>query len=130
MVGTKRIFTLVYDVGVVAPDVRGEEVSGKVVEDEKDAEGASTLSVLGLSFRTFLSREIRRFTRVWTQTLLSPLLTSALYVVIFGYGMGSRIREVEGVPYLRFILPGLILLSVMRRPVAWARRPEPTAWVA
>jgi len=111
--------------------VRGEEVSGKVVEDEKDAEGASTLSVLGLSFRTFLSREIRRFTRVWTQTLLSPLLTSALYyVVIFGYGLGSRIREVEGVPYLRFILPGLILLSVMRRPVAWARRPEPTAWVA
>lgn len=130
MVGTKRIFTLVYDAGVVEPDVRGEEVSGKVVEDEKDAEGASTLSVLGLSFRTFLSREIRRFTRVWTQTLLSPLLTSALYVVIFGYGMGSRIREVEGVPYLRFILPGLILLSVMRRPVAWARRPEPTAWVA
>ena len=130
MLGTKRIFTLVYDVGVVEPDVRGEEVSGKVVEDEKDAEGASTLSVLGLSFRTFLSREIRRFTRVWTQTLLSPLLTSALYVVIFGYGLGSRIREVEGVPYLRFILPGLILLSVMRRPVAWARRPEPTAWVA
>ncbi len=50
---------------------------------------------------------------MWTQTLLSPLLTSALYVVVFGYGLGSRIREVEGVPYLRFILPGLILLSVI-----------------
>ncbi len=51
--------------------------------------------------------------RVWTQTLLAPLLTSALYIIVFGYGLGSRIREVEGVPYLDFILPGLVLLSVI-----------------
>ena len=48
-----------------------------------------------------------------TQTLLAPLLTSALYVVVFGYGLGSRTREVEGVPYLEFILPDLILLSII-----------------
>ncbi len=50
---------------------------------------------------------------MWTQTLLAPTLTSALYIVVFGYGLGSRIREVEGVPYLEFILPGLILLAVI-----------------
>lgn len=78
-----------------------------------EAEDASKLWVFGIPFRTLLSREIRRFMRVWTQTLLAPLLTSALYVVVFGYGLGSRIREVEGVPYLDFILPGLVLLSVI-----------------
>ncbi len=66
-----------------------------------------------MPFRTLLSREIRRFARVWTQTLLSPLFTSLLYIVVFGYGLGSRLREVEGVPYLQFILPDLILLSVI-----------------
>ena len=50
---------------------------------------------------------------MWTQTLLAPLLTSVLYIVVFGYGLGSRIREVEGVPYLQYILPGLILLSII-----------------
>jgi ABC-2 type transport system permease protein len=69
--------------------------------------------VFGLPFRTLLSREVLRFAKVWTQTLLSPLLTSALYIVVFGHGLGSRIREVDGVPYLPFILPGLVLMSVI-----------------
>jgi ABC-2 type transport system permease protein len=95
-----------------------------VIEEEKQdsqqntksgqgAEGAPNLWVFGIPFQTLLFREVRRFMRVWTQTLLAPLLTSALYVVVFGYGLGSRIREVEGVPYLEFILPGLILLSII-----------------
>lgn len=78
-----------------------------------DTEAARAPWLLGLPFRTLLSREVRRFMRVWTQTLLAPLLTSALYVVVFGYGLVSRIREIEGVSYLEFILPGLILLSVI-----------------
>jgi ABC-2 type transport system permease protein len=72
-----------------------------------------SLGVFGIPFRTLLSREVRRFVRVWTQTLLAPLFTSGLYIVVFGYGLGSRIREVEGIPYLEFILPGLILLSII-----------------
>lgn len=51
--------------------------------------------------------------KVWTQTLLSPLLTSLLYILVFGYGLGSRIREVAGVPYLQYILPGLVLMSII-----------------
>ncbi len=82
-------------------------------QEEKDTEGVWSLSVFGIPFRTLLSREVRRFMRVWTQTLLAPLFTSALYIVVFGYGLGGRIREVEGIPYLEFILPGLILLSII-----------------
>ncbi|MCA1730521.1 MAG: ABC transporter permease [Actinobacteria bacterium] len=71
------------------------------------------LGLFGLPFRMLLSREIRRFMKVWTQTLLSPLFTSLLYIVVFGYGLGSRIREVDGIPYLQFVLPGLVLMSVI-----------------
>jgi ABC-2 type transport system permease protein len=94
------------------PDASGEPSSRESTEGE-DAEDAWSSGLLGVPFRTLLSREVNRFLKVWTQTLLAPLLTSALYVVVFGYGLGSRIREIEGVPYLDFILPGLILLSVI-----------------
>jgi ABC-2 type transport system permease protein len=94
---------------------KGQHVSQrKPAEGEQGVEPASKLgTTFGIPFQTLLSREVRRFTRVWTQTLLAPLFTSALYVVVFGYGLGSRIREVEGIPYLEFILPGLILLSIV-----------------
>lgn len=78
-----------------------------------DEEPVELGGVFGLPFRTLLVREVRRFVRVWTQTLLAPLLTSALYILVFGYGLGSRIREAAGVPYLEFILPGLVLMSVI-----------------
>jgi ABC-2 type transport system permease protein len=51
--------------------------------------------------------------KVWTQTLLSPLLTSLLYIVVFGYGLGSRIQQVNSIPYLEFVLPGLVLMSII-----------------
>ncbi len=97
---------------VRSQDASGEPGGRKSVEVE-DAEDAWSSGLFGVPFRTLLSREINRFLKVWSQTLLSPLLTSALYVIVFGYGLGSRIREIEGVPYLDFILPGLILLSVI-----------------
>jgi ABC-2 type transport system permease protein len=78
-----------------------------------DEEPVELGGLLGVLFQTLLSREVRRFMRVWTQTLLTPLLTSALYILVFGYGLGSRIRETAGVPYLEFILPGLVLMSII-----------------
>jgi ABC-2 type transport system permease protein len=78
-----------------------------------DEEPAELGGVFGVPFRTLLAREVRRFVLVWTQTLLAPLFTSALYILVFGYGLGSRIREAAGVPYLEFILPGLVLMSVI-----------------
>jgi ABC-2 type transport system permease protein len=65
------------------------------------------------SFRTLLSREVLRFTRVWMQTIIPPLLTSLLYVVVFGVALGVRIREVGGIPYLEYILPGVALMSLI-----------------
>ena len=65
------------------------------------------------SFRTLLSREVLRFTRVWMQTIIPPLLTSLLYVVVFGVALGTRIREVDGIPYLEYILPGVALMSLI-----------------
>ena len=65
------------------------------------------------SFRTLLSREVLRFTRVWMQTIIPPLLTSLLYVVVFGVALGARIQEVDGIPYLEYILPGVALMSLI-----------------
>jgi ABC-2 type transport system permease protein len=78
-----------------------------------DAEPVELGGVFGVPFRALLAREVSRFVRVWTQTLLAPLLTSALYILVFGYGLGSRIREAAGVPYLEFILPGLVLMNII-----------------
>jgi len=68
--------------------------------------------VIGLGTRTLLAKEVRRFLRVPGQTLLSPLVTTVLYFVVFGWSLGSRLPDVEGVPYARFIVPGLVTLGV------------------
>jgi len=65
------------------------------------------------TFRTLLSREILRFTRVWMQTVFPQLLTSLLYLVVFGIALGERIKEIDGIPYLQYILPGLALMSLI-----------------
>ncbi len=62
---------------------------------------------------TLFRKEVRRFMRVPGQTLLSPVVTTILYFVVFGYSFGGRLREVEGVPYARFIVPGLVTLGVV-----------------
>ena len=66
-----------------------------------------------LGLRTLFVKEVRRFLRVPGQTLLSPLITTTLYLVVFGFSLGGRLREVEGVAYARFIVPGLIALGVI-----------------
>ena len=62
---------------------------------------------------TLFSKEVRRFLRVPGQTLLSPVITTVLYFVVFGWSLGGRLREVHGVPYARFIVPGLVALGVV-----------------
>jgi ABC-2 type transport system permease protein len=69
--------------------------------------------VVDRPFRTLLSREILRFTRVWVQTLIPPLLTSLLYLVVFGVALGARIKEIAGIPYLEYILPGVALMNLV-----------------
>lgn len=57
--------------------------------------------------------EMSRFFRTLLQSFLSPVLSTSLYFVVFGAAIGSRIEEVEGVSYGAFIVPGLVMLSVM-----------------
>ncbi|KAA0696412.1 ABC transporter permease [Halopseudomonas laoshanensis] len=66
-----------------------------------------------IAFTTIVLKEIRRFTRIWPQTLLPPGITMALYFVIFGNLIGSRIGEMDGYAYIDYIVPGLIMMSVI-----------------
>lgn len=71
------------------------------------------LSSQWVAFRTIVRKEIRRFTRIWVQTLLPPAITIALYFVIFGNLIGSRIGTMNGFDYIDYIVPGLIMMSVI-----------------
>ncbi|MEM7731627.1 MAG: ABC transporter permease [Pseudomonadota bacterium] len=62
--------------------------------------------------------EMHRFLRTLMQSFVSPVLSTSLYFVVFGAAIGSRIQEVEGVSYGAFIVPGLIMLSVMTQSVS------------
>lgn len=68
---------------------------------------------LWIAFSTIVIKEIRRFTRIWAQTLLPPAITMSLYFVIFGNLIGPRIGEMDGHYYMDFIVPGLIMMSVI-----------------
>lgn len=65
------------------------------------------------AFKSLLAKEINRFTRIWVQTLVPPAITMTLYFVIFGSLIGSRIGTMEGFTYMEFIVPGLIMMSVI-----------------
>lgn len=58
-------------------------------------------------------REIQRFLKIAGQSLVSPVLTTLLYFVVFGYSLGSRLEEINGIPYIDFLVPGLIMLNLV-----------------
>lgn len=60
-----------------------------------------------------LRRDVTRMFRIWVQTFLPNAMTATLYFLIFGSFLGSRIGEIQGVSYVSFVLPGLIMLSVV-----------------
>lgn len=72
-----------------------------------------TPQALWTAFTTIVTREVRRFTRIWPQTLLPPAVTMTLYFIIFGNLIGSRIGEMGGYDYMQFIVPGLIMMAVI-----------------
>ena len=66
-----------------------------------------------IAFKTIVIKEVLRFSRIWLQTVLPPVITTALYFLIFGHLIGSRIGEMDGYPYMEFIVPGLIMMAVI-----------------
>jgi ABC-2 type transport system permease protein len=65
------------------------------------------------AFKTILNKEVMRFMRIWLQTLVPPAITMALYFVIFGNLIGDQIGDMDGFKYIEYIIPGLIMLSVI-----------------
>ncbi|MBF0489705.1 MAG: ABC transporter permease [Candidatus Omnitrophica bacterium] len=66
-----------------------------------------------IAFQTLLRKEISRIIRIWTQTLLPPLVTQSLYFIIFGKFIGSQVGAINGVTYMSFIVPGLVMMAVI-----------------
>lgn len=70
------------------------------------------------AFKTILIKEILRFSRIWIQTVVPPVITTTLYFIIFGTLIGDRIGEMDGYRYIDFIVPGLILMAVISHSYA------------
>ncbi|MCB1814172.1 MAG: ABC transporter permease [Candidatus Competibacteraceae bacterium] len=66
-----------------------------------------------IAFQTIIIKEVQRFSRIWVQTILPPVITMSLYFVIFGNLIGSRIGPMEGFSYMEYIAPGLIMMAVI-----------------
>lgn len=79
---------------------------GALTERARAASGAFSAWML---FR----REIKRFLTIVGQSVFSPVLTTMLYFLVFGYSLGSRLREVDGIPYMDFLTPGLVMMAVI-----------------
>jgi ABC-2 type transport system permease protein len=71
-----------------------------------------------IALQSILTKEITRFMRIWVQTLVPPAITMTLYFVIFGSLIGSRIGQMNGFSYMEFIVPGLIMMSVITNSYA------------
>ena len=84
---------------------------GSVTVTEQDQRAqlraASRRGTLALS-----GREVRRVSKLWTQTILPPVVGAVLFMVVFGGALGGKLRDVADIPYLWFILPGLLVMTV------------------
>ena len=75
-------------------------------------------SQIWTAYYTIVLREVLRFSRIWLQTIIPPVITTALYFVIFGNLIGSQIGNMDGHTYMEFIVPGLIMMSVLQNAFA------------
>ncbi|MEY4747128.1 MAG: hypothetical protein RLZZ416_177 [Candidatus Parcubacteria bacterium] len=70
-------------------------------------------SELWTAYYTMLRKDIVRLFRIWVQTFLPSVITSCLYFLIFGTVLGSRIGQMQGVDYMTFVVPGLVMLAIV-----------------
>ena len=71
-----------------------------------------------LGTATLAEREMRRFLAVWTQTVAGPLVTAGLFILIFTLAIGPRRGEVMGVPFIEFLIPGILMMTVIQNAFA------------
>ena len=70
---------------------------------------------MNIEFMTFLRREIHRFLVLYKQTIVPALISSLLYIIVFGTTLGARISSIDGVAYINYIVPGLAMMSVINQ---------------
>jgi len=70
-------------------------------------------SLQWVGFKTIVRKEVTRILRIWGQTIVPPAITMTLYFIIFGELIGRRIGEMHGFTYMQYIVPGLIIMSVI-----------------
>lgn len=66
-----------------------------------------------IGYRTMVRKELVRIFRIWSQTLLPPVITMSLYFVIFGGFVGSQVAPIQGFTYMQFIVPGLVMMTII-----------------
>ena len=71
-----------------------------------------------IAFKTIVTKEILRFARIWLQTVVPPVITTGLYFVIFGQLIGSQLSNIAGYSYIDYIIPGIILMSIINNSYA------------
>ncbi len=71
-----------------------------------------------IAYLTITRREVLRFARIWVQTIIPPVVMVALYFIIFGNLIGERIGAMDGLPYIDFIMPGLVMMSIITNSYA------------
>jgi len=76
------------------------------------------MNVFSVGFRTLFYKEILRFWKVATQTIAAPVVTSMLYLLIFGHVLEGRVQMLAGVDYTAFLIPGLVMMSVLQNAFA------------
>ena len=92
--------------------------SNPVGHSKKNNMDKETNINISVTLWTLTSKEIRRFMRIWIQTLVPPAVTMTLYFVIFGSLIGPRIGSMDGFDYVQFMIPGLIMMSVITNSYA------------
>lgn len=71
-----------------------------------------------IAYTTIVRKEILRFSRIWVQTIVPPVITTVLYFIIFGNLIGTQIGEMDGYKYVDFIMPGLIMMAIITNSYA------------
>ncbi len=71
-----------------------------------------------IAFSTIVVKEVTRFMRIWVQTILPPVISMSLYFIVFGSLIGPRIGNLQGVSYIDYITPGIIMMSIINNAYA------------
>lgn len=80
---------------------------------EKSVNQNSRMRANLIGLQTIVIKEVTRLLRIWLQTIVPPVVTTTLYYIIFGKVIGARVGEMGGVSYMEFIVPGLVMMSVI-----------------